>query len=210
MTIDDILSKTELKDDVKDVIRLFMLVRYEKDHPFIVLQFPIWAQWECSRASKSFVDFLVRRGISEERISHYEVTGLVNVPEAICTPHDPDPSYMSELYHEFTTVDDIVIDFTARQIGLEWDYPFIKPIEEASKLWKSLVKIEDFEYELWEPKFLSYEETCDILKKYYADFSGPLTEKGLVPHGIENHHNKPIPVDTDIIYPSPFVNRYLF
>jgi hypothetical protein len=58
MTIDDILSKTELKDDVKDVIQLFMLVSYEKGHPIADLQFPLFAQWKCYLA-KSFADYLV-------------------------------------------------------------------------------------------------------------------------------------------------------
>lgn len=188
----DSLTRQELFDLVSESMRV---VSHETEQygivPMLAYQFPLVANYRCSKISRSLADFINMDDDDDLR-------ARTIVVEGIDPKHNHGYAHPSDrgefFWHEVTLVnEEIVIDLSFRQLDITSEFPYWSTLDQIKTLWNAVDTEPDiYRPVVWTPKFMSVQETNTYVEQSY-ELSQSLKIYGLVHHGYEAWHNKPLP-----------------
>lgn len=185
-----------LKQQVFDLVSEFMrVVSYETERygsvPMLAYQFPLVANYRCSMIARSLADFINMDDDSDLQARTITVEGIdPNYNHGYAHPSDRGEFF----WHEVTLVnEEIVIDLSFRQLDITSEFPYWSTLDRIKTIWNAVDTEPDiYSPKTWTPKFLSVQQTNAYIEQSY-ELSQSVKVNGLVHHGYEAWHNKPLP-----------------
>lgn len=219
MTKQDILNdkkytssgKSITREELLKLIDNFFHVRYSPDNTdiriFADYQFPMLSNYGCNTITRNFMDFAIKNNIPPDLIQEYSTSGVTDEYKDIREGTMHCQKDWSEFEHTLCRVGDFLVDLSARQMGLEWDHPFVIDFNNSLQYWKRIIP-EDFEHKEWDICYVDNNTVEDTLYKLKEEMQSK--DKELIKYGYEKWHTNRLPENYEAIIPewTPNIDKY--
>lgn len=204
-------GKSITREEVLKLIDNFFHVRYSPDDTdiriFADYQFPMLSNYGCNTITRNFMDFAIKNNIPQDLIQEYSTSGVTDEYKDMREGTMHCSNNWSEFEHTLCRVGDFLVDLSARQMGLEWEHPFVIDFNDALQYWKVIIP-EDFEHQEGDIKYVDNYLVEDTLYKLKEEMQS--TDGELIKYGYEKWHTNRLPQNYEVIIPewTPDIDKY--